>query len=639
HRMKLIRFNSKSLLLLLVVSVFHFRAAGNYLQQSECDPCQLEEALNSLSEHYYVLFSYKTNLIKDVEVSFEINEKESFGESLDRLLSGLDLNYKSIDSKYYLLYPQGSSNDRDVRKMERKIKSLRNLEKGTGIRLFRREADQGIALNRIYEQARIDFADISVEGTVISEDGEPLIGVNILVKGTNKGTTTDFDGQFSLSDVDENAVLVFSYIGYKSQEVDVSGRTSLTIILQEDVQTLDEVVVVGYGSQKLVNLTGSVGVITSEDLLKRPITNVSTGLQGLVPGLTVTGSANGGLPGQSNASLQIRGIGSRSNNSPLVLIDGAEGDMNIINPDDIESISVLKDAASAAIYGNRAANGVILITTKSAGGKERPPQINVNAYYGSQQPTKLPKMADSPTFMRWENEALQNVGGITNYSEADIQKAIDGTDPNYYGNTDWIKESFLSSAPQYNFNASINGKAKNMGYLLSYGHLDQEGLSVGQSTNAKRNNVRLKLNTKVADIFDVDANISYIDRKYRSPNNGFSVAGGTLYNAMRTRPLVPVRFTDGGWGYGGGQTNQVAYLTDGGGQDFASQEFTGNFSAVANILEGWTASANYITRQSNSFRNLLSKTIDFYYPETNDIWYSSNTPNSVENRDYRTLNQ
>src|SRR5699024_10137798 len=115
----------------------------------------------------------------------------------------------------------------------------------------------------------------------------------------------------------------------------------------------------------------------------------------------------------------------------------------------------------------------------SAGGKERPPQINVNAYYGSQQPTKMPKMADSPTFMRWENEALQNVGGITNYSEADIQKAIDGTDPNYYGNTDWIKESFLSSAPQYNFNASINGKAKNMGYLLSYGHLDQEGLSVG----------------------------------------------------------------------------------------------------------------------------------------------------------------
>ncbi|KUK78513.1 MAG: hypothetical protein XD92_0256 [Proteiniphilum acetatigenes] len=477
-----------------------------------------------------------------------------------------------------------------------------------------------------------------VTGRVTDINDEPLIGVNIVEKGTTNGTVTDIDGRFTLS-TSPNATLVFSYIGYESIEVPRNGRSSVEVVLREDTELLDEVVVVGYGTQKVINLTGAVGVITSEDIVKRPITNVSTGLQGLVPGMTVIGSANGGLPGQSNASIQIRGIGSRSNNNPLVLIDGAEGDMNIINPNDIESITVLKDAASAAIYGNRAANGVILITTKSVTGKDRAPRINIDTYMGSQRPTKLPKMADSPTFMRWENEAQENVGGIPNYTEEDIQTAIDGTDPNYFANTDWIAATILNSAPQYSLNASIDGKASNMGYLLSYGFLDQDGLTVGQSTNATRHNVRMKLNTQVADRFDVTANMSYIDRKYKAPNNGFGATSGSLYNAMRTRPLVPVRFTDGKWGYGGGQSNQVAYLTDGGGQEFSSQEFTGNFSVKVDLLKGWTASANYITRQSNSFRNVLSKTINFYYPDTNTIWYATNTPNSIENRDYRALNQ
>lgn len=301
---------------------------------------------------------------------------------------------------------------------------------------------------------------------------------------------------------------------------------------------------VGYGTQRKVNLTGSVGVISSEDLIKRPIANVSTGLQGLVPGMTVTANANGGLPGQSNATIQIRGVGSRGNNNPLVLIDGAEGDMNIINPNDIESISVLKDAASAAIYGNRAANGVILITTKNISGNERAPRINIDTYYAVQTPTKLPKMADSPTFMAWENEAQANVGGIQNYTPEDIQKAIDGTDPNYYANTNWIDATFLSSAPQYNLNASIDGKARNMGYLLSYGYLNQEGLTVGKSTHTNRHNIRLKLNTRVANRFDITANMGYIDRQFSAPNASFDLTGGVLYNAMRTRPTVPVHFTD-----------------------------------------------------------------------------------------------
>lgn len=341
-----------------------------------------------------------------------------------------------------------------------------------------------------------------LSGRVTDIHNEPLIGVNIVEKGTSNGTVTDIDGRYSLS-VPTDAVIIFSYIGYTAQEIPRNGRSTIDIVLNEDSELLDEVVVVGYGTQRKVNLTGSVGVISSEDLIKRPIANVSTGLQGLVPGMTVTANANGGLPGQSNATIQIRGVGSRGNNNPLVLIDGAEGDMNIINPNDIESISVLKDAASAAIYGNRAANGVILITTKNISGNERAPRINIDTYYAVQTPTKLPKMADSPTFMAWENEAQANVGGIQNYTPEDIQKAIDGTDPNYYANTNWIDATFLSSAPQYNLNASIDGKARNMGYLLSYGYLNQDGLTVGKSTHTNRHNIRLKLNTRVANRFDI----------------------------------------------------------------------------------------------------------------------------------------
>lgn len=477
-----------------------------------------------------------------------------------------------------------------------------------------------------------------IKGTVVDNTGEALIGAIVRIANGNVAVLTGLDGEFAI-EAPIGSTLEVTYAGYNPARVAVASAAPMEITLTSSSTDLAEVVVVGYGTQKKINLTGAVGIVTAEDLTKRPITNISTGLQGLVPGMSVTASANGGLPGQNSASIQIRGVGSRGSNSPLILIDGAVGDMNIINPEDVESISVLKDAASSAIYGNRAANGVILITTKNIKGNDRPPRININSYWAIQQPIKLPKMADSPTFMRFENEALANVGGQQNYTEADIQAAIAGTDPNYLANTDWIGATILPSAPQFNANISVDGRAKNMGYLISYGYLDQKGLTVGKSTYADRHNVRLKLNTKVADRIEITANMGYVDRSFTAPNASFALEGGSIYNAMRTRPTVPVRFTDGRWGYGGGQSNQVAYLTDGGHQEFSSQEFTGNFTAKVDLLKGWTASANYVVRQSNSFRELLSKTIRFYYPETNDLWYTTNTPNSIENRDYRTLSQ
>lgn len=400
-----------------------------------------------------------------------------------------------------------------------------------------------------------------IKGTVRDDAGEPLIGATVKILGTTTATLTDVDGAFTIN-VPLGSTLEFSYVSYNTVESKVTNNAPpIDIILSSKSQALDEVVIVGYGTQKKINLTGAVGVVTAEDIQKRPITNVSSGLQGLVPGLTIQGSANGGLPGQSNATIRVRGIGTIANTNPLVLIDGVEGDMNIINPNDIENISVLKDAASASIYGNRAANGVILITTKSVKGNEAKPQINFNGYIGFQQPTKLPEMADSPTYMRWDIEANRNVGTSPNFSEDDIQKVLTGSDPNYYANTDWVDALFRSSAPQQNYNISINGKGNNMGYLISYGYLDQEGLLTGNAATTTRHNIRLKLNTKVADLIDLDANIAYVDRKYSAPTGTLGIAEGAIYNAMRTSPLTPVRFTDGRWGYAEASLIRLRCLT------------------------------------------------------------------------------
>src|SRR5690606_9043848 len=192
---------------------------GVSLQDPDCNPCNLEFALNSISEHYSVLFSYRTELVKDVEVSFEINAAEDFDHALNRLLTGLDLKYKSIDSRYYLLFAKGNENDRSIRRMERKIKSLRNLEKETSIRLFRKSDKKDLTLQKIYESAVLDFDDFAVEGSVVDEAGEPMIGVNIMIKGRNVGTTTDFDGHFILENVMDDDVLIVSYIGYVTQEI------------------------------------------------------------------------------------------------------------------------------------------------------------------------------------------------------------------------------------------------------------------------------------------------------------------------------------------------------------------------------------------------------------------------------------
>lgn len=473
-----------------------------------------------------------------------------------------------------------------------------------------------------------------VSGQVKDAGGQPLPGVSVSLKGTSTGTVTDAEGRFTLntSNVAE-PILVFSFIGFETQEIPAGNQGFIEVSLQEDAQALDEVVVVGYGTQKKVNVTGAVEMITTEDLASRPVTSVSSAMQGLLPGLTAV--SNSGLPGASGASLRIRGTGTLNNANPFILVDGIPGvDINSINPDDIASISVLKDAASAAIYGSRAANGVILITTKT-GKLNQKPTISYNGYIGMQTPTALPKMLGSVEYMEMLNESQRNVDHPITFTDDQIQIAREGSDPDFFANTNWPKELIKDYAPQQSHNISINGGTSDLSYYASFGRLNQEGLVVGDQYSAVRNNARLRLNTyKLLGLIDLDVNLGYTDREQNQPAGGTDYNSGPVYTAFTMSPLNPVRFTNGDWGYGGGSSNPVAIATDGGYNNHTSQEFYGNISGTIHILDNLSLKAQYGLNMENQKREVFFRKIDYFYPESGEFWYSNMTMNQLEKRDY-----
>ncbi|HLU93780.1 MAG TPA: TonB-dependent receptor [Membranihabitans sp.] len=345
---------------------------------------------------------------------------------------------------------------------------------------------------------------IEITGIVTDEEGEPLIGVNIQVKGTNTGTTTEIDGHFTLDVVDENAILVLSYIGYQTQEISVAGNATLNITMISDSQLLDEVVVVGYGTQKKINLTGSVVSVGGEELSKRPSPNVQNLLQGKVSGLQIT--QPGGTPGADAGSIRIRGVGtfSGTGSSPLVLVDGIEGSMQNLDPNNVESISVLKDAASAAIYGARAANGVILITTKR--GRSDELSIEYHVTLEAQKATRLPELlTNSADYMELWNEANERSGKTKYFSQEDINtfRNADPNDPKY-PNFDWVDHIFKTAFVN-NHHLSVSGGSEKTNFNLAAGFLDQGGIV--DPYDFKRYNLLFSLDSKVSDWITLGGNI------------------------------------------------------------------------------------------------------------------------------------
>jgi len=379
----------------------------------------------------------------------------------------------------------------------------------------------------------------TVTGTITdSQSGELMPGVNVLVKGTTIGSITDASGRYAISLPDPNSILVFSFIGYGSQEIPVAGRAVVDIMLESDVTRLEEVVVIGYGTQRRVTLTGSVTTANSEFIEARPLTNSTQALQGL-KGLYINQA--GGQPGADDATIRIRGIGTLNNNNPLVLVDGIEYNLRDVNPNDIETISVLKDAASASIYGNRAANGVILVTTKT--GKREKLKVEFNNYVGWQQATYLPEMVTSSVdYMTARNQAAVNENQTKPYTDADIEAYGTGNDPAMYSNTDWWDLMF-SVAPMYESNLRLSGGSESTIYSLSIGYLNQEGVMLG--TDAKKYTFNSNVVFKKSDRLEFGA---IINGSYWNRNEPYLGVEEVLNYTARSLPIQPnYQYENGQW--------------------------------------------------------------------------------------------
>jgi len=318
-----------------------------------------------------------------------------------------------------------------------------------------------------------------IVGVVKESGGETAVGVTVVVKGTTQGTVTDIDGNYIIS-APSNGVLVFTYLGFKTQEIEVKGRTAIDVTLAESENVLDEVVVsVGYGTQRKITTIGAQSGIAQVSDLKQPVANLTNVIAGRISG--VIGVQRSGDPGNDNSDLWIRGISTFSNNNPLVLVDGIEREFSNINAEDIESFQILKDASATAVYGVKGANGVIMITTKQ--GRKGKPRVRAEMNYGITNFTKLPDLADGITYMQMANEASLTRGDKLLYSEEYIRKTYSGEDPILYPNVKWMDELFQDYGHNQRVNVSVNGGSEFAQYYVSVGYYNEQGMYKKSSTS------------------------------------------------------------------------------------------------------------------------------------------------------------
>jgi len=424
---------------------------------------------------------------------------------------------------------------------------------------------------------------ISITGKVTNERGEQLAGASIAEKGTNNITTSREDGTFSLTVSSENSVLLVSYVGYAAREVGMTNSHNLSIALSPALQDRNEVVVVGYGTQKKVSLTSAVSTIKSEDVSRRVVSNTQQALQGIAPGLTVLDQ--GGAPGRSTATVRVRGITTLSGNNPLILVDGIEQGFNNFNPEDVESISVLKDAAATAIYGSRAAAGVILVTTKRA--KEGKLNIGYNTYLAFHTIGDHPQHMTTADYMRQQDTAYAHAGQAMPYSDSLINVWTTSPDRIKYPlANDWYNQLY-KVGPQYNNNLSISGGNKQFKGLLNVRYMNQAGIVSNFSNQIKD----IRLNTDFAPSSKLKLSV---DANYRmlystTPNDADNVFFNTLHGAQFVTP----RFLDGGYGLSVQGNNPLVNRDLSGYNNDWYNYFSGNLRGEWQILQGLKFSTQY----------------------------------------------
>ncbi len=446
----------------------------------------------------------------------------------------------------------------------------------------------------------------TIKGRIIDENGDPIIGASVKEKRTSNGTVTDHDGNFSLILTQDSPTLSITYIGYIAQDVNVGNSSEVSIILKEDAKALSEVVVVGYGTMKKENLTGSISTLNyNKELENRPITDASQALSGKVPGVWV--SQNSGQPGSDGATIRIRGYGSISSASPLVLIDGVEGRLGEVNPGDIASITVLKDAASAAIYGSKAANGVVLVETKK--GESGKVTVNYSGYLGLQQlGRRYDLISNSAEFMDLWNTANINSGKATLFPEETIQAFRNGGDPYKYPNTDWFDEVYRNSfTTQHNLSVSVGNEKSSTFVSLSY--LKNNGIV--KNTDSERYSLTINNETKVKNWLTIGARVRMMRKVTNQPYGGL----GSVVTMMANGYPFATPYLQDGKTYAGSQAlylsgdkagepitdtrNPFPYLYNG------SNETTNNFMKAnafitINIMKGLSLTTQYSGQYNNN---------------------------------------
>lgn len=487
----------------------------------------------------------------------------------------------------------------------------------------------------------------TIKGKVIDTNGDAVIGANIVEKGTTNGTTTDVDGNFSIN-ASSGSTLVITFIGYIRQEVKADIKRKMEIILQEDSETLEEVVVVGYGTMKKADLTGSVATVGSEVIEDRPLTNLGAGLQGAIANLNI--SSSNGAPG-TGSTFNIRGTTNLSGGGPLILVDGIEMDPNLINPQDVKDVTVLKDAASASIYGARAAFGVILITTKT-GFVTQKPVVSLSANYSINVPTVHADYMNSMEYTQWMNDANTTSNGSNYFDDITMEHVRNYyNDPQnnlpvfhhpddspskyrYCGNTDWYKALNKNNYPMQQYNISVQGGSETAKYMTSAGMFQQDGISKWTDEDFKRFNVLQHVNYKVNNWLQVGlrATLSMVkmntgpQNKYGNNSLGATIPGDS-------RPLMPVYHPDGHFaGYCGDGyfTNQAAWLSQGGSAEMRNNNMYATAFAKLNPFEGLEINFDYTYNYYNySFKNHVREYIDYDADGNPGSIFPHTSPNQV----------
>ena len=446
-----------------------------------------------------------------------------------------------------------------------------------------------------------------IKGTVNDSKGQPIPGVTVLVKGTTIGITTDIDGKFQLSVPLDAKSLMFSFVGMESQEILIGTKTTFSVVLEEQVLGIEEVIAIAYGVQKKVSMTSAVSEVKGEDILRRPVSNVAQAIQGQVTGLTILDW--GGGPGNSNMTMRIRGVTTLSDNNPLVIVDGIEQKLNDINPDDIESISVLKDASSTAIYGSRAANGVLLVTTKHA--KSGKLVVSYHGFYALQKSINNPEHMGLEDYMRYQNAAYLNSGKTPFYAEEKIIEAVNSTDRLKFPLPNTFFKTLLKIAPQTNHSLSLSGGNENIKSRISVRYQDQKGII--PNSNAKTGEIRINNDFKVSSKISVNT-----DLNYRSINSLSPLDENTVFlRIMHGSQLCVPRYPDGTYGLSPQGNNPLIDAELAGYSKVQTEYIIGNVKAEYQILKGLKFIAQIgITNTSFNKKAFTNKyqILDYYNP-------------------------